>query len=355
MVAQKRPKEEYSVAVSKVVKKIKRKIMKSKKEYLLLGIVIAALAAYLGFQKTDRTHYELPVIAQLEDADITSIKITKNLEITELKLKDDMWLLYPERYPADKGKIDLMVDVIKGLTVTAMVSEAESYPRYELDSENRISIQAGSDGNTLRTFDIGKSAPSNRHTFIKLPKDKRVYHARENFRSKFNLTKDDLRDKTVLSVEKSEIQQVEIKDKDGNLVLGLQQVPASVKVGVEGGVDVSPESEQDAKKEEEKTPRENIASELVWQDADGNPVKESDINNLFNNVSDLKCQSFINDKTKDDFTAPVYTMTFTGSQTYTLSIFEKINEDDDAYPAVSSQNDYPFMMPAYKMDNMVKK
>ncbi len=322
--------------------------MKSKKEYIILGIVIAALAAYLGLQKTDRTHYELPAIEQLKNENITSIKITKGLEIVELKQKDDTWLIYPEKYPADKNKIDPMVDVIKDLTVTAMVSEAESYPRYELDSENKITIQAGADSNTLRTFDIGKSAPSNKHTFIKLPKDKRVYHARDNFRSKFDQTKDDLRDKTVLRVEKSEIQQVEIKDKDGNLLLGLQQKPVEVEIGVEAGTEPDPAAE-------EKTPTENIAPELVWQDADGEPVKESDINNLFNNVSDLKCQSFITDKTKDDFTAPVYTMTFTGAKTYTLSIFEKINEDDDAYPAVSSENEYPFMFPAYQMDNMVKK
>jgi hypothetical protein len=322
--------------------------MKSKKEYIILGIVIAALAAYLGLQKTDRTHYELPVIAQLEDADITSIKIIKGTELVELKQKDDMWLIYPEKYPADKGKIEPMVDVIKDLTVTAMVSEAESYPRYELDPENKITIQAGAEGNTLRIFDIGKSAPSNKHTFIKLPTDKRVYHARENFRKKFDQTKDDLRDKTVLRVEKFEIQEVEIKDKDGNLLLGMQQKPVEVEIAVEAGSESVPATN-------EKMPPENIAPELVWQDLNGDPVKESDINNLFNNVSNLKCQSFITDKTKEDFTAPLYTMTFTGAKTYTLSIFEKINEDDDAYPAVSSENEYPFMMPAYKMDNMVKK
>ncbi len=322
--------------------------MKSKTEYIILGIIIAALAAYLTFQKTDRTHYELPVIAQLQDADITSIKITKGLEIVELKLKDDMWLIYPEKYPADNAKINPMVDVIKNLTVTAMVSEAESYPRYELDPENKINIQAEADGNIVRTFDIGKSAPSNRHTFIKLPKDKRVYHARDNFRSKFDQTKDNLRDKTVLRVEKSEIQQVEIKDKEGNLVLSMQQKPVEVAIKAETDSESKP---ADGK----KTPTENITPELVWQDADGNPVKESDINNLFNNVSDLKCESFITDKTKADFTDPVYTLTLTGTKTVTLSIFEKINKDDDAYPAVSSENEYPFMFPAYKMDNMVKK
>ncbi len=322
--------------------------MKSKKEYIILGIIIAALAAYLAVQKTDRTHYELPVIAKLKNTDITSVKITKGLEIVELKQKNDSWLIYPEKYLADKTKIDPMVDIIKELTVTAMVSEAESYPLYELDAENRINIQAGSDGNIVRAFDIGKSAPSNRHTFIKLPRDKRVYHARDNFRSKFDQTKDDLRDKIVLSVEKSEIQQVELKDKDGNLVLGMQQKPVEIEVGVET------DSESEAT-DEKKTLPENITPELIWQDADGNPVKESDINNLFNNVSKLQCQSFIEDKTKDDFADPIYTLTLNGAKTYTLSIFEKINEDDDAYPAISSENDYPFLMPAYKMDNMVKK
>jgi len=323
--------------------------MKSKKEYIILGIVIAALATYLAVHKTDRTHYELPVIAQLTDSDITSIKITKDLEMIELKQKDDAWLIYPEKYPADTDKIKPMVDIIKELTVTALVSEAESYPRYELDSENKISIQAGADGNILRTFDIGKSAPSNRHTFIKLPDDKRVYHARENFRSKFDQTKDDLREKTVLSVEKSGIQQVAIKDKEGNLVLGLNQVPTKVEV------EVTSEADQPAEKEEKKASQDNIPPELVWQDADGNPVQESDITNFFNNVSNLKCQSYIADKTPADFTDPMYTITMTGAKTYTLSIFEKINEDDDAYPAISSENDYPFMLPAYQMDNMVKK
>ncbi len=325
--------------------------MKSKKEYIILGIIIAALAAYLAVHKTDRTHYELPVISKLTASDITSIKITKDIEIIELKQKDDNWLIYPEKYPADKDKIEPMVNVIKAITITALVSEAESYHRYELDTENRISIQAGSDGNTLRSFDIGKSAPSNRHTFIKLPNDKRVYHARDNFRSKFDLTKDDLRDKTVLSVEKSQVQLVDIKDKDGNPVLSMKQVATKPEIGVE----VTSEAEPAGEKEEKKKPRENIAPELVWQDMDGNPVKESDINNFFNNVSKLKCQSYISDKTKADFIEPIYTLTMTGTKTYTLSIFEKINEDDEAYPAISSENDYPFMLPAYQMDNMVKK
>ncbi len=323
--------------------------MKSKKEYIILGVIIAALAVYLAVKKTDLTHYELPTVAPITDADITSIKITKGPDVIDLKKKNDTWLIYPEKYPADTAKIDPMVNVIKTLTVTAMVSEGGSYPRYELDPENKINIQAGTDDKVLRTFDIGKAAPSNRHTFVQLPDDKRVYHARDNFRSKFDQTMDDLREKTVLSVEKEQVQQVEIKDKDGNPVLVMKQVPAKVETPV------TPESEQAAEKGKEKTPPESIAPELAWQDGDGNPVKESDVNNFFNNVSKLKCKSYITGKTKADFTNPMYTITMTGAKTCTLSVFDKINADDETYPAISSENEYPFMMPAFKMENMVKK
>ena len=319
--------------------------MKSKKEYILAGIVIIALIAYLMLHKTDQTHYEVPSIPTLTESDITSISITKSDKTIQLKKKDDQWMIVPEKYPTDKNKIESMVDIITSLKITALVSESTTYLRYELDPENRISIQAGSGDKIMRTFDIGKAAPSNRHTFIKFPKDKRVYHAQENFRSKFDQTKDDLRDKTVLTIERSEVRQVEIKDKDGNMVLSMKQVPVEVKV--------TPDAEQ---QEEKTAPFNNIASdELVWQDEDGNPVKESDINNLFNNVSALKCKSYIADKTRADFTEPMYTVTLTGAKTYTLSVFEKLNEDDDTYPAISSENDYSFMLPAYKMDNMVKK
>lgn len=325
--------------------------MKSKKEYILAAIVITALIAYLVVHKTDQTHYEVPNLPELTESDITSITITKADTTIKLKKNDDQWMIYPEKYPADKNKIKPLVDIITSLKITVLVSESTSYHRYELDPENKISIQAGSDDKMMRTFDVGKSAPSNRHTFIKLPDDNRVYHAQGNFRNKFDQTTDALRDKTVLSVEKSQVQEVEIKDKDGNLVLGMKQAPAKI----EGGGEATLKPEQTGEKKETKTPSENITPELIWQDADGNPVKEADINNLFNNVSDLKCKSYITGKTKADFTDPNYTITLTGTKTVTLLLFEKINEEDDTYPAISSENDYPFMLPAYKMDNMVKK
>lgn len=326
-----------------------RRIMKSKKEFLLLGLVIIILAAYLAVRKTDRTHYELPVLPVLGD-EITSLKITKDKNIIELKKADDKWLIQPEKFPADTGQIDAMLKIIKNFTVTALVSESSNDQRYELDPKNRIAVVAAKDGKTVRSFDIGKPAPSGRHTFVKLPDDAKVYHAGENFRNTFDQTKDQLRDKTVLTVERNNVQQVDIKDKDNKVLLSLKQAPETPAPATEKKPD-------DAKAESPSAPDKPVAPvpAMVWKDADGQPVNESDMNNLFNNLSRLQCQSFIAGKTKADFTKPLYTVTLTGAKTITLSVFEKLKNEDETYPAVSSENDYPFMLPAYKIDSMVKK
>ncbi|RJP84163.1 MAG: DUF4340 domain-containing protein [Desulfobacteraceae bacterium] len=323
--------------------------MKSKKEFILLGLVIIALAAYLTVRKTDRTNYELPVLSPIGDNEITSLKITKGKDSLELKKTDDRWLIQPEKFPADTGKVDAMLKIIRNLTVTALVSESPSDNRYDLNPENGISVVAAKGDSTLRSFDIGKSAPSGRHTFVKLADDTKVYHAGENFRNSFDQTRDQLRDKVVLTVDRNNVQQVDIKDKDNKTLLSLKQEPAAPAV--------APEKNPDAK-EPEAPEQPDIPAQpakMEWKDAGGLPVNESDINNLFNNLSQLQCQSFIEGKTKADFTKPIYTVTLTGAKTVSLSIFEKLNNDDETYPAVSSENDYPFMMPAYKVDTMIQK
>ncbi len=43
-----------------------------------------------------------------------------------------------------------------------------------------------------------------------------------------------------------------------------------------------------------------------------------------------------------------------GHKVYRLSIFEKKEKDGKEYPAVSSQNEYPFLLPAWRVDKIMK-
>ena len=44
-----------------------------------------------------------------------------------------------------------------------------------------------------------------------------------------------------------------------------------------------------------------------------------------------------------------------GINKYTLSIFKKMEPDANEYPAISSENDYPFMLPEWRVNNILKR
>jgi len=315
--------------------------MKSKKELIILGLVIAVLAAYLFFQKTaDRTHYELPALPALEENDITALEVITGDATLELRKRDETWYVEPGRFKADESRVKPMLDVIRNLTLTALVSEAGNDQRYDLDDEKRIRVRALSNDRELRVLDIGKTAPSHQHTFVKIADDNRVYHARENFRSRFERSRSDLMDKTVLTVTHDNVKQISLARPDAPpVILSLVQKPVEV-----------PEEPAEAETPAEETAP---APEFIWQDADGNPVSESDINDLLSTVSNLKCREFIEDRSKESYTSPLITVIINDGMERILTIFEKHDPEDTAYPAISSENDHPFLLSQFTAEEII--
>jgi hypothetical protein len=232
-----------------------------------------------------------------------------------------------------------MLDTIAGLTLTALVSESKAYIRYELDPKNKISVKAWQADTLQRNFDVGKPAASMRHTFVKLNGDDRIYHARDNFRSKFDQNINDLRDKLILSFTGSDIQEISVaKDQQSANFTRIQQA-----------VDEKPADGQKTEGASAAPPKKTI-----WQSADGKPAEQGALNQLLADLSSLRCDSFIDDKNKADFTAPVYTVRLKGSQSHDLFIFAKLKDEDTTYPATSSASDYPFNLSASKAERIMK-
>ncbi|MDZ7833587.1 MAG: DUF4340 domain-containing protein [Desulfobacterales bacterium] len=315
--------------------------MKSKKEYIILIAVAIVLIMYLLLHQSDRTLYQLPEMPDLSEKEISRLEIKTPDETIELKKEAGQWVIKPQGYKAAGKKIDKMIDTLKDFQLTALVSESKSYTRYELSPDKKIMVKAWAGGETVRTFAVGKAAPSNRHTFVKLPDNPNVYHARNNFRRNFDQRLADLRDKTVLALKADEIQAVEINDTDRQLKIARTQTEAEV--------DVSSNASEKTEKTKEDTPE-----KPVWQDTKGNEVEASQVEDLLNSLSGLKCKSFINDREKSDFTDPIYEVTLTGPETHTLSIFEKAAEEDNTYPAVSSGSQHPFNLSAQKAESIME-
>jgi hypothetical protein len=313
--------------------------MKIKKEYYILSAVILVLALYLLFRDRDKTHYKIPKVPTITKKDITKIEISKNSDTSiVLNKKDERWHIAPEGYPADENKVKPMLDVIESLTLTAMVSESKNYERYELNDDKKLLVKAWAGEALKREIEVGKAADSYRHTFVKLTGDHRVYHARENFRGKFDQTVDNLRDKVVLSFDKAQIQELHITKGEKSIVFGRQQVPVEVSADEKS----EPETQQPPK------------TEMVWKSADGKEGDDSKLNRLIGTLSNLQCENYIDGSEKEDYTEPIYSLQLKGEKDYTLSIFPKTDKDAKNHPAISSENDYPFLLPDHRIKNIMQ-
>jgi len=319
--------------------------MKIKKEYIALVVVIVALVAYLVFHKTDRTLYQLPDVSKVSEKKISKLEITTKGEKILLNKKDDDWFVGEKAYPADKGKVNDILDVLANLSVSTLVSESKNYVRYELDDEKRISVKAWTGGDLSRELDIGKAASTYQHTFIKLAGNPNIYHARGYFKMKFEKSTDDLRDKVVLSFKEDEIKAVEISKDQSTTLISQKEKPSEKKEEKGGESQKDKGSEKDAQKPFE------------WQTADGKIMEASKVKDLISYFTDLRCEDYIEDKNKEDFSGkdPMMRITLKGEKDYSLSVFAKDKAKEDNAPAVSSMNAYAFFVTGSTIEQINNK
>jgi hypothetical protein len=312
-------------------------MMKIKKESITLIVLIAALSLYLALRKGDRTHYQLPKIPDMAEADISKIEIDKAGISIVLNKKDAGWEIATQGYRADGEKVKGMLDTLKSLTLTALVSEAKDYNRYDLNDANKIRVRAWAADDLKRDLDVGKAAPTYRHTFVKMAGDDHVYHARENFRAKFDQTTEDLRDKSVLSFDQGEIREISITKGDESIVLASKAAPQQA------------ESDQGKATESSSPPM----IETIWESADGKTADGKALTDILRDLSNLKCEKYM-EGAKEDLKDPIYKIGLKGNKAYELSIFDKKEKDARNYPAISSENGSPFLLSAWRVDKIMK-
>jgi hypothetical protein len=144
-----------------------------------------------------------------------------------------------------------------------------------------------------------------------------------------------MRDKTVLSFKTTDIQQVQIIKDAHSVKLVRSEVPFKPAAPQQKKTDTAPAA----------------AVKFEWQNDNGEKGNDRSLNRLLTTLGDLKCADYINDRQKDTFSAPIYTVKLKGLQDYQLEIFAKLQKDDKKYPAVSSDSDYPFWV----TDNQVQQ
>ncbi len=307
--------------------------MKGKNELAILFFLIAVLAFYISNQKDENTHYELPDVKEIQTDDISKITIKKKDSEVVLVRENDKWLISDKKYPADSTLVENMLKAVSGLTLTALASESKNYAMYELDDKSRVSVETFKGDSLLRKISIGKNTPTNHQTFVMIDDNHRVYHSKGTIKREFDRTLNELRDKKVMSFS-DEISEIALKKGKEEMTIIRITAPVSVDLS---------EAQKDPHAPEEEVQK--------WTTADGKKVKDSEADGIVSTLSALQCDDFIEDKIKEDLKSPIFTATLKGLNTYTISLFEK---KDNQYPAVSSDSEYPFMLSERKADQIMK-
>jgi hypothetical protein len=309
--------------------------MKIKKEYIFLAVAIFLLAGYLLTKKTNRLQYVLPTLPTIAKESIIKLELKKGDQETILIKKDGAWFISPQNFPADPFKMDRIIGAISDFSLTALVSESDDAQRYDLTDDKKVMVRVFGEKGLLLSFAVGKRATTNKHTFVTIEGDNRIFQAQGNFHNDFDQDRRDFRDKTILAFAKETLLSMEIVENGKTLVL--------------------------TKKNQEKTGEEQQVSTTnsqpattKWVDTTGREIPENVMNQLVDQLSGLQCESFLEWKKKEDFSNPTLSITLKGQQITTLSIFDKADQKEKSNPAVSSANNSPFLLQAYRVELLRK-
>ncbi len=315
--------------------------MKLKKEYIILLLAIVLLSAYLFMRSDDQTHFQLPELAPVNSDIIDRLVVAKGEQTVELQKKGDQWVVGPKAYRGDGIKIKNMVRSAADLTLTALVSESGNLERYGLGDDLKVKVQAYKGSELVREFNIGRRAPTSRHTFVALPGKPEVYHARGNIDDTYDRTVDELRDETVLTYEKGEISSL-------TLSRGAQKVSFTRQEAAPA------QTEQKAEDDEQKT--DTATPEVQWVDSNGNLADKADIDRLIGSFSKLRCDDYMQDDAKEGLKDPIWTVSLKSDKaSHQLSLFAKKDAKSIEFPAVSSGSAYAFILHKTRVENYEKE
>ncbi len=323
--------------------------MKTKKEYIIVAIIIVALSLYLVYHRKDRTNYEMPEISAVSAHSITRVEIIKKDSSVTLVKSDNAWHISPDGFPVNTEKVMIMLNLVENFKLTVLISESnpasesEKYSMYQLDNDNKITVKAWAEDKLKIDIDVGKAAASYKHTFVKFAGDYRVYHAKNDLRKGFDLSEDTLLDKTVLSFNTNKVREIHFTEGGTAKVLALKEIPKEIK-------------------EPKKTDKDGVAGqvedpedmETVWMGMENKKIEDPVVNEMLETLSGLKCEKYLKGK-KEDYSDPIYKIFLKGEKEYFISVFEKTDKESKIYPAVSSRVDYPFELKAELVEKIKKR
>lgn len=169
----------------------------------LLLLIVGIIQIILGSRST------VKIFSYDEEPD--AIVIQKYDGTFNLVKNGDKWVLNDEKYEVVSSNVDSMLNhasYIRALDKVAKLSNDAVKTKYEFDEDNAINITVKAGDKVLRTFTLGKDANTGLQCYATLDGKDDIYLIDGDYRNVYDKDVDQLRSKTVYSVEATDISSV---------------------------------------------------------------------------------------------------------------------------------------------------
>ncbi len=215
--------------------------MKGVRSFLVLLVIAAALGGYLYYDSkrgtTDEKKDEKVFSdVQAEKIEQVTVKSEKGETATAQKQGDKWQVTQPAAAPADDAEISGITSSLSSLSISRVIDEqATDFKQYGLEPA-RIEVGFRYGGRDRRLL-LGQKTPTGSDIYARLPESARVFIVPSYVESTFNKSAFDLRDKTILKIDREKVDQVEIETPERTIKIAKQGADWRLAAPVEGRAD----------------------------------------------------------------------------------------------------------------------
>jgi len=188
---------------------------------LILLLVAVGLGAYVYFVEVPKAteQAQKKTLLEFKGDDATAVTLTYPDRTIELVKTDGTWrLLKPLDTAADQTAVRNLVNAIADCEVKKDIDKPESnLAAYGLDKP-MVTITVRLKDKELPAIEVGKNTPVGFSTYATLASDKKIRLVNSAFRSGMDKQPKDLRDKTILTFNDKDVDQVSLRG-DGKDIL----------------------------------------------------------------------------------------------------------------------------------------
>src|ERR1051326_2185149 len=217
--------------------------MKGLRSFLVLLVVAAALGGYLYYDSKhepadDKKQEKVFADVKPEKIDKVTVKSEKGETTTAQKQGDKWQLTQPAAAAADEAELSGITSNLGSIEVQRVIDDhASDFKQYGLDPA-RIDVSFRQDGKEQRLL-IGQKTPTGSDLYARLPDKPRVFLLPSYLETTFNKSPFDLRDKTILKIDRDKVDKIEIQSGDRTIAVAKQGADWQLTSPITGRADFS--------------------------------------------------------------------------------------------------------------------